>query len=270
LTPEELLKAKVYDSMVYDGLLNCECYGKEKNIHMGALAENWKDKYKISEDEVNQFAYQSNMKSSKAIADGKFKKEIVPVNFNDVNIENDEGPRSDTTAEKIASLKKVFKEGGILNAGNSSKISDGAAAVLVGDHERVKELGLNPTVKIAGYSAYHQDSAEYGTSPFYAISKLLEQTNTKLEDYGLIEINEAFSLQVLAVRKLLQEKYGDDILDRLNVNGGAIALGHPIGASGARILTTLIHSMEDRKVEKGLASLCLGGGGAVALAIERI
>jgi acetyl-CoA C-acetyltransferase len=270
LTAEELLQAKFFDSMIYDGLLNCECYGKERALHMGTLAEAWKGKYNISEDEINQFAYQSHMKAVKAIKEGKFKKEIVPVNTGVKLVETDESPRPDTTPEKIAQLKKVFKENGVLTAGNSSQISDGASAVLVADYKKAKELGLKTKVRIIGYSSYHHEPEEYGTAPVYAIEKLLNKTKTKLRDYGLIEINEAFSVQVLAVRKLLLEKYNDDIIDRLNVNGGAIALGHPIGASGARILTTLIHVMEDRNVDKGLASLCLGGGGAVALAVEKI
>lgn len=251
---------ELLDAMIYDGLLNCECYGKEYNLHMGTLADKWVEMFNIDEYSINKFAYESHLKA----ANSDFSKEIIKVG----NLEKDECIRKDTSIEKISNLPKVF--GKYLNAGNSSQLSDGAAALLISSKNYAKKIGIEPKFKIIGYSSYHHEPHLYGTAPAYAIINLLKKTKTKITDYQAIEINEAFSVQVLIVIKILEEKLNYNIYDKVNQKGGAIALGHPIGASGARISVTLLNLMEEKGYDKGIATACLGGGGAVAMAFERI
>ena len=179
-------------------------------------------------------------------------------------VDTDEGPRKDTSLEKLASLRPVFKKEGTVTAGNASTINDGGAAVLLMSEEKAKKLNIKPLATIEGYAVAHLDPSLFMIAPTAAVKKLMERTNTTIKEYDLVELNEAFAVQSLAVIKELNldEK-------RVNINGGAIALGHPIGCSGARILVTLIYSMMEKKKKTGLATLCLGGGGAVAMAVRR-
>ncbi len=243
------------DAMVNDGLWDCYT-----SSHMGTLAEALTASHGITREEQDLFALESHRKAVAAAGQGRFRDEIVPVN----GLSADEGPRADTTMEKLSSLKPVFKEGGTVTAGNASTINDGGAALVVMSREKAEDLGLAPLATIDGYASAHLRPELYMVAPSAAVRALNTRTGTSLDDYGLIELNEAFAIQSLAVIKDL----GIDT-SRLNVNGGAIALGHPIGCSGARILVTLIHAMMERRKERGLATLCLGGGGAVALSLRR-
>ncbi len=253
------------DAMVYDGL-----WDVYNDFHMGNTAELVSEKYNIPREEMDEYAYNSHMKAVRATEEGKFADEIVPVEVpqrkgEPIVVDKDEGPRADTSMERLAKLKPVFKEGGVVTAGNSSQISDGAAAMVLMSAEKAEELGVKPLAKITGYATGGLEPEWVMMTPTVAVPKLLEKTGLKLEDFDLIELNEAFAVQPCAVMKEL----GMDP-EKVNIHGGAVALGHPIGCSGARILVTLIYALKQTGGKRGLATLCLGGGNAVALSIEML
>jgi acetyl-CoA C-acetyltransferase len=236
---------------------------------MGVTAENLVEKYELTREQQDAFAAASQQKASAAIEAGRFKDEITPILIpqrkgDPVAFDTDEGPRAGTTAESLAKLKPAFKKDGSVTAGNASTINDGAAAVVLMSAEKAKSLGLPVLARIAGYSNSGVDPAIMGIGPVTATRRCLDKAGWSLDDLDLIEANEAFAAQSLSVSKEL----GWDMA-KVNVNGGAIALGHPIGASGCRVLVSLLHEMIKRDAKKGLATLCIGGGMGVALAIER-
>lgn len=254
---------KFSDHMIYDGL-----WCSFNNQHMGELAEYTAEKAGITREMMDEFAYNSHMKAVKATNEGKFKEEIVKVEVKTkegINIvDKDEGPRPDTSIEKLAKLPPAFKKDGKVTAGNAPGIFDGAAAVVIASEKFVKERNLKPFARIIAYGSHFVEPKDLFFAPIGAIRKVTEKTGLKHpNDFDLIEINEAFSAQVLADVKELEID-----MNKLNVNGGAVALGHPIGASGARIVVTLMYALKDKGLKKGLASLCLGGGGAVGMSIE--
>uniref|UniRef100_A0A7C3M8S1 Acetyl-CoA C-acetyltransferase n=2 Tax=Archaeoglobus fulgidus TaxID=2234 RepID=A0A7C3M8S1_ARCFL len=255
---------ELLDLMVYDGL-----WEKFYGYHMGITAENIAERYGISREEQDQLAYESHMRAVRAIDAGKFAQEIVPVEIKQktgtVKVDTDEHPRRDTSIEKLAKLPPVFKKGGTVTAGNASGVNDGAAAVLVMDENYAKEAGLEPKVRIRAVASAGIDPAYMGLGPIPAIRKVLKKAKLEIKDIGLIELNEAFAAQALACIKELKLD-----LDKVNVNGSGISLGHPIGCTGARITTTLIYEMERRGVDYGLASLCIGGGQGMAMVVERV
>lgn len=251
------------DEMVTDGLT--DVFNK---YHMGMTAENIAQQWRITREEQDKFALASQKKAEAAIKEGKFKDEIVPVvvkkKKQEIIFEQDEFPRFGATIEALAKLKPAFKKDGTVTAGNASGINDCAAAIVVMSAEKAKELGVKPLAKIVSYGQRGLEPSIMGYGPFHATKKALEMANLKIEDMDLIEANEAFASQSLAVAKDL--KFNMDVV---NVNGGAIALGHPIGASGTRILVTLLHEMARRDAKRGLATLCIGGGMGTALIVER-
>jgi len=245
--------------------------------HMGVTAENLAEKYGITREEQDLFAYKSQMKAKKAIETGRFKDEIVPFVIKERKgekvFDTDEHPRFDTTLEALARLKPAFKKDGTVTAGNASGVNDSGSAMVLASEDAVKKYGLKPLAEIIGFSQYGVDPSIMGIGPVGAISKVLKRTNRALTDMQLIELNEAFAAQSLAVLRDLKKEHGvsDDWLEeRVNVNGGAIALGHPIGASGNRIIVTLLYEMKKRKLELGLASLCVGGGMGTAVIIRNV
>jgi len=254
---------KLVDSMIKDGL-----WCAFNDYHMGITAENLCDKYEIKREEQDEFSALSQQKAVQAIEAGKFKDEIVPVIIpqrkkDPIVFDTDEYPKSGTTSEKLANLRPAFKKDGSVTAGNASGINDGAAALVVMSKKKAEELGLKPLVTIKANASAGVDPSIMGIGPVAAVKKALSKAGMTLEEIELIEANEAFAAQSLAVdRELNLNK------EILNVNGGAIALGHPIGASGARILVTLIHEMQRRKAKTGLATLCIGGGQGVATVVE--
>lgn len=252
------------DTMLHDGL-----WDAFNNYHMGITAENLADKYRISRAEQDEFAARSQQKANAAIAEGRFKNEIIGVEIpqrkgSAVLVDRDQGPRAGTTAESLAPLPAVFKKEGSVTAGNASGLNDGAAAVVVCSKAAAERAGLQPLVRIKAWANAGVDPAIMGIGPVSATRCCLAKANWTLDELDLIEANEAFAAQSLAVGKELQWD-----MDKVNVNGGAIALGHPIGASGCRVLVTLIHEMIRRDAHKGLATLCIGGGQGVAIAVER-
>jgi acetyl-CoA C-acetyltransferase len=254
------------DSAYHDGL-----YCSIENQVMGLAAEFIADKYEITREEMDQFSLKSHQKAIAAIDAGKFKAEIVPVQVpagkgKFTVADTDEGPRRDTSLEILAKLKPAFKPDGRVTAGNAPGLNDGAAAVVVMRREKAEQLGKQPLARIVGYAQVAVEPIWLFIAPARAVPKLLDKVGWKLGDVDLIEINEAFAAQALADGKDM-EKIGWD-WSKVNVNGGAVALGHPIGCSGARVLTTLIYALKDRGLKKGIATLCLGGGEAVAMAIE--
>jgi acetyl-CoA C-acetyltransferase len=254
---------KLVDSMTSDGL-TCAF----NDYHMGVTAENLCSKYEIGRSEQDEFAAASQEKAAKAIEEGKFKDEIVPIEIpqrkgDPVVFDTDEYPKKGTTAEKLGGLRPAFKKDGSVTAGNASGINDGAAALVVMSRAKAEELGLKPLVVIKGNASAGVDPSIMGIGPVDAVKKALNKAGMTMENMELIEANEAFAAQSLAVDRELN--FNKDIL---NVNGGAIALGHPIGASGARILVTLIHEMKRRNAKTGLATLCIGGGQGVATVVE--
>lgn len=234
-------------------------------IPQGLSAELIAEKWNMTKEEINLFSYNSHQKAIKAIDEGKFKDEIVPINTGTATISQDEGPRRDSNLAKLATLKPAFKENGYITAANSSQISDGAAALLIGNETAAKKYGLKPKARFVATAVAGIDPTIMLTGPIPATQKVLEKAGLKLSDIDLFEINEAFAPVVLSWLKDLKI---DE--NKVNVNGGAIALGHPLGASGARILTTLVHEMERRKVRYGLATMCIGFGQATATIIERV
>ena len=255
--------AALEDSMIRDALT--DAFG---GYHMGITAENIAEEWGLTREQLDEFAAWSQQKASKAIEEGKFKDEIFPVEVkvkkNTIVVDTDEGPRPGTTKESIAKLRPAFKKDGVVTAANSSGINDAAAAIIVMSEEKAKELGVKPQATwIAGELAGVEPRI-MGIGPVAATRKTMEKCGYTIGDFDLIEANEAFAAQSVAV--------GHDLgfdMDKLNVNGGAIALGHPVGCSGARILVTLIHEMEKRDAKKGLATLCVGGGMGCAAIIER-
>ena len=255
---------KMQDSMIVDGL-----WDAFNNFHMGTTAENIAKKYGISREEQDEFAAASQNKAEAAIAAGKFEEEIVPVEIpqrkgDPIIFDKDEFPKAGVTAEGIAKLRPAFDKDGTVTAANASGLNDGAAAVLVMSESKAKELGLEPLATIAAYSSAGVDPAIMGTGPIPATQLCLKKAGWSTDDLDLVEANEAFAAQAISVNRDL----GWDT-SKVNVNGGAIALGHPIGASGCRVLVTLLHEMKRSDARKGLATLCIGGGQGVALAIER-
>ena len=254
---------KIKDSMIIDGL-----WCAMNNYHMGPTAENIAQKFEISKKEQDEFATESQNKAEKAQNNNYFKSELCPITVKNKKeeslFEHDEFPRHGTTFEKINALKPVFDKEGTVSAGNASGLNDGAAAVLVMKKDKALELGLTPLVKVTSFATVGVDPSIMGIGPVPAVKKALEFAQWKIEDIDLIEANEAFAAQSLAVSKELQWD-----MKKVNVNGGAIALGHPIGASGTRILVTLIHEMLRQNKKKGIATLCIGGGQGIAMCIER-
>jgi len=255
---------QLIDSMIHDGLW-C-IFG---DTHMGITAENLAEKYGVSRAEQDEFAAASQAKAAAAIESGRFADEIVPVMLpqrkgDPIRFDKDEHVRPGTTVESLAKLRPAFKKDGTVTAGNASGINDGAAAVVVMSADRAKAMGLAPLAKIKAYASAGVDPSVMGIGPVPATRKALAKAGLTIEDIGLIEANEAFASQSLAVGRDL----GWDPAV-VNVNGGAIALGHPIGASGARILVTLVHEMQKRDVKYGLATLCIGGGMGIAMIVER-
>ena len=255
--------AQMVDTMVNDAL-----WDAFNNYHMGITAENICEQWGLTREELDQFAATSQQKAAAAIQAGKFKKEIVPVEVQKkketVIVDTDEGPRPGTTAESIAKLRPAFKKDGIVTAANSSGINDGAAAIVVMSEEKAKELGVTPMATWVAGALGGVAPEIMGIGPVAATKKVLAKTGMEIKDFDLIEANEAFAAQSLAVGRDL----GFDT-EKLNVNGGAIALGHPVGASGCRILVTLLHAMEDRNAKTGLATLCIGGGMGCATIVKR-
>ena len=263
-TGQRMGHGKLIDTMIQDGL-----WDAFNDYHMGITAENLVDKYAISREEQDAFAAASQQKAVAAIEAGRFTDEITPILIpsrkgEPVSFASDEQPRAGTTAESLAKLKPAFKKDGSVTAGNASSLNDGAAAVLLMSASKAQALGLPVLARIAAYANAGVDPAIMGIGPVGATQRCLSKAGWQLADLDLIEANEAFAAQALAVGKEL----GWDAA-KVNVNGGAIALGHPIGASGCRVLVTLLHEMIKRDAKKGLATLCIGGGQGVALAIER-
>ena len=256
---------KLVDDMMRDGLTDAF-----EGYPMGMTAENIVEKYGLTRQEQDELAAESQNRAEKARKEGRFKDEIVPVEIKDRKgnvtvVEDDEYIKEGVTVEGISKLKPAFKrDGGSVTAANSSGINDGAAALILMSEEKAKELGVTPLATIVSYATEGVDPAIMGTGPIPTVRKALEKANLTLDDMELIEANEAFAAQALSVIKELGLN-----TDIVNVNGGAIALGHPIGASGARILTTLLYEMEKRDVKKGLATLCIGGGMGTAVIVER-
>ena len=256
--------AQIVDTMISDGL-----WDAFNDYHMGITAENLVEKYEISREQQDAFAAASQQKAAAAIEAGRFVDEITPILIpqrkgDPVAFKVDEQPRGDTSAESLAKLRPAFKKDGSVTAGNASSLNDGAAAVILMSAEKAKALGLPVLARIAAYANAGVDPAIMGIGPVSATRRCLDKAGWNIDQLDLIEANEAFAAQSLAVAKDLQWD-----LDKVNVNGGAIALGHPIGASGCRVLVTLLHEMLKRDAKKGLATLCIGGGQGVALALER-
>ena len=257
---------KVIDSMVHDGLWDIY-----NDYHMGVTGENVAEKYGITREEQDEFAANSHRKAIAAWKECRFKSQIAPVEIPakkkgeaPILFEKDESPREDTSVETLRSLKPAFKKDGTVTAGNAPGVNDGAAAVVVTSSQRAKELGAQPLVRIVAQATSGIEPKWVMMAPVDAVRKIWEKTGWKKDEVDLYELNEAFSVQALGVMREL----GLDP-NRVNVNGGAVAIGHPIGASGARVLVTLIYEMNRRNVKRGIAALCLGGGNAVAMAVEK-
>ena len=255
---------EVLDSMIADGL-----WDVYEDFHMGMTAELVAEKYKISREEQDRFAFESHQKAVSATKECRFEAEILPIEIpqkkgEPLVFKKDESPRADTSLEKLAALKPAFKKDGTVTAGNAPGTNDGAAALVVSSAEWAEQNGKRPLARIVGQAVSGVEPKWVMMAPVDAVNRLLVKLGWKREEVDLIELNEAFAVQALAVIRELK-------LDpaKVNVNGGAVALGHPIGASGARILVTLLHEMARRQVRRGIAALCLGGGNAVALAVER-
>jgi acetyl-CoA C-acetyltransferase len=261
---ERLGNGKVVDHMIHEGLTDAF-----HDIHMGVTAENLVERYEISREDQDAFAAESQRRAEAAIKSGAFKDEIVPVTVpgkkGDTQADTDEHPRPGTTAESLAKLKPAFKKDGTVTAGNASGLNDGAAALVVASAERAQRLGLAPLARVVSYASAAVDPKVMGIGPVPAVRKALERASLGADAVDLFELNEAFAAQSLAVLRELK-------LDarKVNVLGGAIALGHPIGASGARILVTLLHALRARGLRYGVAALCIGGGQGVAMVVERL
>ncbi|MTK11042.1 MAG: acetyl-CoA C-acetyltransferase [Clostridiaceae bacterium] len=254
---------KLIDEMILAGLFDAF-----NNYHMGITAENIAEQWNLSREEQDEFAACSQQKAEAAIKEGKFKDEIVPVVIKTrkghVVFDTDEFPRFGTTVETLSKLKPAFKKDGTVTAGNASGINDGAAALVIMSAEKAAELGIKPMAKIVSYGSKGLDPKIMGYGPFHATKLALEKADLTVDDLDLIEANEAFASQSLAVARDLKFD-----MSKVNVNGGALALGHPVGCSGARIITTLLYEMQRRDAKKGLATLCIGGGMGTAIIVER-
>ena len=252
------------DGMIHDGLW--DSFGC---CHMGEYAEYTAEKSGVTREEMDRFSYQSHQKAIAAEESGRFKDEILPVTVTEkrgsTTVSADESPRKDTTPESLAKLRPAFRKDGLVTAGNAPGLNDGASALVVTSLAFAKEHGLAPLARVTGYATGGGEPKDLFFAPIMAVRNLMKQTGRKIGDYDLIEANEAFAVQAIADGRELGWDW-----DRVNVNGGAVALGHPIGASGARVLTTLLYAMRQRDARTGLATLCLGGGNAVALSVERI
>lgn len=258
--------ARMGETKMQDTLLNDALVCAFEHYHMGVTAENIAEQWKITREEQDEFACRSQNRAEAAIKSGRFKDEIVPVTIKtkkgEIVVDTDEHPTFGTTMESLARLKPAFKKDGTVTAGNASGINDAASAVVLMSKEKAHELGIKPMAKVLGYATHGVEPRIMGIGPIEASRKALKMANLTVEDMDLIESNEAFAAQSIAVAREL--KFNMDIV---NVNGGAIAIGHPIGASGARILTTLLYEMKKRGSKKGLATLCIGGGMGTALVV---
>ncbi len=264
-TGYRLGNGEIVDAMIHDGL-----WCAFDNWHMGETGEVVAEKYQITREQQDEYALNSHRKAVAAITAGKFKEEIIPLEIPQrqgpaIVFDTDEGPRADTSLESLAKLKPAFREGGTVTPGNASTINDGAAAVVVTSLERARQLRREPLARIVAQATSGVEPKLVMMAPVEAVKKVAVKAGWRLSEVDLFELNEAFSAQSVALLKVLE-------LDpaRVNVNGGAVALGHPIGASGARVLVTLLYEMRRREAKRGIASLCLGGGNAVALAVERL
>ena len=257
---KKILEEHLIDTMINDGLIDAF-----NNYHMGVTAENVAKKFNISRVEQDDFALNSQKKTETAINTNRFKEELIKINQSGINLEKDEHPRKDLTKSDLGRLKAVFLKDGTVTPGNSSGINDGAAALLLTTFEEAKKRSIQPLVKIISWASVGVDPTLMGLGPIEAVREAVKKAKWNLNDVDLFEINEAFAAQSIAVIRALNI---DE--NKVNVNGGAIALGHPIGASGARILVTLIHEMIKQKKNKGCATLCIGGGMGIAICIERI
>jgi acetyl-CoA C-acetyltransferase len=260
---------RLWDGKLVDGLVHDGLWDVVNDYHMGYTAEIQSVKFNISREEQDQFAYESNLRSMKAIREGKWKEEILPISIpskkgEPIVFDTDEGPR-DTDLKSMAKLKSVFKEGGVVTAANSSKLSDGASALVLMSKEKALALGVKPMAKVGAQAAAGVELEDVLVAPIQSIPKCLKRGGFSLKDIDLFEINEAFSATTIAIFKTLGIER-----EKVNVRGGAVAIGHPIGASGARVLTTLLYAMKDRGAGRGMASLCLGGAEAVSLIVEQI
>jgi acetyl-CoA C-acetyltransferase len=257
--------AQILDSMISDGL-----WDPYYDMHMGLTGEAVCEEYKVTREQQDEWAANSHSKAIAAIQGGGFKNEIAPVEIKPRKgdpwmFDTDEGPRDDVTPEKLGKLRPAFDKNGSVTPGNASTINDGAAATVVMSAEKAKALGVEPLARITGYATGGLDPKWVMMAPVEAAKNLEARTGTKVTAYDLVELNEAFASQCVAIRKLW-----DLDADRMNVNGGAVALGHPIGASGTRLLATLIHALKNRDLKTGMATLCLGGGNAVAMSVETL
>ncbi|HTK96228.1 MAG TPA: acetyl-CoA C-acetyltransferase [Terriglobales bacterium] len=271
LLPQARKGYRLGNGQIVDAVVNDGLWDAYNNYHMGQTAENVADKYKVPREVQDEFAVNSHKKALAAWKECRFSSQVVPVEIPAKKkgeapgkFDKDESPREDTTLESLAKLKPAFKKDGTVTAGNAPGMNDGGAALVVTTASRAKQLGKEPMVRIVAQATAGLEPAWVMMAPVDAVRKIWKKTGWKPEDVDLYELNEAFSVQAWAVTKEL----GIDA-NRVNVNGGAVALGHPIGASGARVLTTLIYEMQRRNVHRGIAALCLGGGNAVAMAVER-
>jgi len=256
---KKISEDKLVDTMIYDGLIDAF-----NNYHMGVTAENIAQKFKITREEQDSFALNSQKKTQTAINNKKFKEEIVSINQDGNILKDDEHPRFDLKLTDLEKLKAVFKENGTVTPGNSSGINDGAAALLLTNLKEAEKKSIEPLARIVSWASVGVEPSLMGLGPIEAVRQAIKKAKWKLKDIDLFEINEAFAAQSIAV---IRELNLDQ--DKVNVNGGAIALGHPIGASGARILVTLVHEMKKQNKKKGCATLCIGGGMGIALCVER-
>ena len=255
----KISKEKLVDTMIYDGLIDAF-----NNYHMGVTAENVAQKFKISREEQDRFALNSQTKTQTAILEKKFDEEIVSIYKNGETYDWDEHPRKNLKISDLEKLKTVFKEKGTVTPGNSSGINDGAAALLLTTQDEAEKRSIEPLAKIISWASVGVEPSLMGLGPIGAVKEAIKKANWRIDDIDLFEINEAFAAQSIAViNELKIDK------KKVNVNGGAIALGHPIGASGARILVTLLHEMKKQNKKKGCATLCIGGGMGIALCVER-
>ncbi|HDD60737.1 acetyl-CoA acetyltransferase [Thermoplasmatales archaeon ex4484_36] len=253
----------VKDAMIVDGLWDIY-----NDFHMGMTGEIVAEEFSLTREEIDRYAYRSHMRAHRATEEGHFKKEIVPVLIDkreETYLEKDEGIRPDTSLEKLARLKPVFKKDGVITAGNASQLSDGAAAMLVTTKKKAEELGVEPQVRIVDYVTSGVEPERVMCAPIPGVEMILKRLGMEIDDFDLVEHNEAFSSASIAI-----QRYFDIPEEKFNISGGAVALGHPIGCSGARILTTLIYNLHRLKKDMGLATICLGGGNAVTMAVERI
>ncbi len=263
---------EVIDHMIYDALIDAY-----DGIHMGVTAENIAEKHLISREEQDLFSYNSQIKAIKAVDQGRFDDEVVPIEVKIgrdlVMFDKDEYPNRKTSLEKLSSLRAVFKKDGSVTAGNASGINDGAAYMMLASEEAVKLYNLKPIVEIIGVDQAGVDPKFMGLGPVGAIKNVLNRTNLTIDDMKLLELNEAFAAQSIGVMKELSQDLNvsyEALLNKTNVNGGAIAIGHPVGASGARILVTLIHELKKQNLDLGLASLCIGGGMGTAIIVKNV